>query len=443
MYITIKNLISVALFIIFFAGLQGGYYYFENRLQELGLLLVLILFLYTTVITGLTIKRPDFQWSWWVFATLLFIGYTLIIPAQRFSANTNMPIIPSILASREFLITFLCPTLYFLYRLGFEVERIEKIFVLALVTLIINYIFNYHRIDLEKAYFSSNHAIAGMVTYDPWRGYRLKPPSMAFFLLSVLAPMLVFMKITVSTKIRWLAICALLVYIWTLVLARSMGLSLLAAIAAYHLFFARKIRLGFFLLVLPFASVLIVSGIQTGIEELSKLDPETDGVRYKSGSLAWNSFLENPIFGFGQQSFYSLTEQSIFWYKFYSSDLGLLGILFKYGSVGAIVYISFSLFLIKRMIATNWAFKQIYGKINPVIFALLIVYLAFTINILLVPAYIFIQGLTAASFGIALTSIWRHKLTQPSTHAELRQLAKPKTLAGVHRAFFNKKVSNI
>lgn len=443
MYITIKNLISVALFIIFFTGLQGGYYYIDNRLQELGLLLVLFLFLYTTVMTGLTIKSPDFKWSWWVFATLLFIGYTLFVPAQRFSANTSMPIFPSILASREFLITLLCPSLYFLYRLGFEIERIEKIFVLALVILIINYIFNYYRIDLEKAYFSSNHAIAGMVTYDPWRGYRLKPPSMAFFLLSVLAPMLVFIKPAVSTKIRWLVICGLLVHIWMLVLARSMGLSLLAAITAYHLFFARKIRLGFFLLVLPIASVLIVSGIQTGIEELSKLDPETDGVRYKAGTLAWNSFLETPIFGFGQQSFYSLTEQKIFWYKFYSSDLGLLGILFKYGAVGAIVYISFSLFLIKRMIATNWAFKQIYGKINPVIFALLIVYLAFTINILLVPAYVFIQGLTAASFGIALTSIWQHKLAQSPAPTDLHRLVVHKTPAGVHRTFFNKKVSNI
>ena len=416
MRVTIKNMVSVALFIIFFTGLQGGYYFFANRLQEVGLLLSLLLFIYGAIMTAFTVKSADLRWSWWIFATIFFIAYTFVLPAQRFSVNAGVAMLPSMLASREFLIALLCPALYFLYRLGFEVERIEKIFLLALVMLILNYMFNYYRIDLEAAYFSSDHAVAGMVTYDPWRGYRLKTPNMAFFLLSILAPMFIFLAPGVSNKIKWFAMTGLLVYIWSMVLQRSMGASLITAILAYHFFFAKKFRLGLFFLVLPIASIMIVSGIQTGIEELSKLDPETDGVRYKSGMLAWNSFLKTPIFGFGQQSFYSITEQQLFWKKFYSSDLGLLGILFKYGSVGAIIYVAFSIFLVKRMIATNWAIKETYGKINPIIFALLIIYLAFTINIMLVPAFVFIQGITAASFGIALTSIWRHKLAL--THAQ-------------------------
>ena len=163
-------------------------------------------------------------------------------------------------------------------------------------------------------------------------------------------------------------------------------------------------------MVLPTLIIAIVIGVESAIDHLSKLDPETDGVRYKSGMLAWNSFLSTPIFGFGQQSNSTLTEQQIFWYKFYSADLGLVGILFKYGAVSAFVYIYFSIFLIKRIIITNWKYKQLYGKVNPVIFSLLIVYLAFTLNILLTPIFTYIPGITAGAFEIALTSIWIHKI---------------------------------
>jgi cell division protein FtsW (lipid II flippase) len=204
----------------------------------------------------------------------------------------------------------------------------------------------------------------------------------------------------------------LLVYVWLLVLQRTMGASLVVAILTYHVFFANKVRLGLLFLVAPAASVLTVAAIDAGISRLSQLDPETDGVRYKSGMMAWNSFLDYPFFGLGQQSFYTLTEQQLFWHKFYSSDLGLLGILFKYGAVGATIYIAFSIFLIQRMIRVNWAIKQRYGKINPTIFSLLVIYLACTLNIMLVPIFTYIPGITAAALGIALTSIWQHKLAE-------------------------------
>jgi hypothetical protein len=56
----------------------------------------------------------------------IFLAYAFFFPAQRFSVNASVAIVPSLFVSREFLISMLCPALYFLYRLGFEVERIEK-----------------------------------------------------------------------------------------------------------------------------------------------------------------------------------------------------------------------------------------------------------------------------------------------------------------------------
>lgn len=410
MKFTIKSLLSLGIFIALYTGFQGGRYFFANRVQEIGLLMVMGMFVYGAVVTALTIKTPDFRWSWWVFATIAFLAYAFFLPAQRFAANTGVSIVPSLFASREFLIALLCPSLYFLYRLGFSIEKIEGIFVATLVALIFSYLFHYFRMNLEAAYFSSDHTVAGLVTYDPWRGYRLKTPSFAFYLLSVLAPMFIFVSKGFLKKILWIFTTIIIVYIWILVSQRSMAASLIAAVFAYHFFLAKKERLGLFFMILPAAIILVTVGVSSAIDHLSKLDPETDGVRYKSGMIAWNSFLQTPLLGFGQQSNSTLTEQSIFWYKFFSADLGLIGILFKYGAVGAFVYVSFSIFLIQRMVVTNWHIKRIYGKINVIIFALLIVYVAFTLNILLTPAFTYIPGITAGSFGVAITSIWRHKL---------------------------------
>ncbi|MDZ4189451.1 MAG: O-antigen ligase family protein, partial [Hydrogenophaga sp.] len=393
MRITLKTAISIAIFIALYTGFQGGRYFLANRVQEIGILCAMALFVYGAVMTAFTIKSTDLRWSWWVFATLFFLAYTFVLPAQRFSANAGVSIVPSLFASREFLIALLCPALYFLYRLGFEVERIEKIFLVTLVALMISYIFHYFRMDLRAAYFSTNHAIAGLVTFDPWRGYRLKTPSFAFYLLSVLAPMFIFMSQGMTNKVKWILMTVLLGYVWILVSQRSMAASLIAATLAYHFLFAKKVRIGLLFLVLPALIIAVTVGVSSAVEHLSKLDPETDGVRYKSGMIAWESFLNTPLFGFGQQSNSTLTEQNIFWYKFFSADLGLIGILFKYGAVGAVVYIAFSIFLIKRMIVTNWMIKKTYGKINPVIFSLLIVYLAFTLNILLTPAFTYIPGI--------------------------------------------------
>jgi hypothetical protein len=426
MRITIKTLISVAIFIAIFTGFQGGRYFLANRVQELGILMAMLLFVYGAVMTALTVKSPNLQWSWWVLATFIFIAYTLVLPAQRFSVNVGVALLPSLFASREFLMAMLCPALYFLYRLGLEVEHIENILLAALVALIISYLFHYFRMDLVAAYFSPDHTISGLVTYDPWRGYRLKVPVMGLYLLSVLAPMLIFLSSGLLHKLKWMVMTGLLVYVWLLVLQRTMGASLVLATLSYHAFFANKVRLGLLFAVAPFTTVILVAAIDAGIEHLSRLDPETDGVRYKSGMMAWNSFLDYPFFGLGQQSFYTLTEQQLFWHKFYSADLGLLGILFKYGAVGAFIYIVFSIFLIQRMIRVNWAIKRRYGKINPSIFALLIVYMAFTLNIMLVPVFTYIPGITAAALGIALTSIWQHKLAE--------EFAKPSPQGAEQRA---------
>jgi hypothetical protein len=135
-----------------------------------------------------------------------------------------------------------------------------------------------------------------------------------------------------------------------------------------------------------------------------------DAVRLRSYSIAWESIKETPFLGFGQQSNYTKTEQDIFWYKFYSADIGITGVAFKYGFIGVAVYIFFSVFLVMRLVRSIWLYKYAYGRINPVMFSILVVLLTQLLNIILNTTLIFIQGLTLASFTIGITAVWRHKI---------------------------------
>lgn len=410
MKISVKTIIYGMLFVILYSGFQGGRYFLGNRIQEIGLLFVIILFIGGSVFSALLIRDRDLHWSWWVGATLLLLAYTVILPAQRFSVNAGVSIVPSLFASREFLMVMLCPALYFLYKLGFKVEYFERILIVTLIALILSYFFHYNRINLEAWFFSSDHNEAAMVTWDEWRGYRLKAPMTAVILSSIVAPILLCKQKRWFSKIFWFSFILILIYIWIIVSARTAAASLLLGAICYHFFLAQKERIGLLFLVLPLGTFAIYFGILEMIYVLSTLDPETEGVRYKAGEIALKSLMNTPIFGFGQGSFYTLTEQDIFWKKFHSSDIGLLGIAFKYGLVGFLIYIFFNFFILFRLVFVNIKYKNKYGGINIVMFALLLYSVMSLINIFTSPIYTFIHGVTAASFGIAYSKMWMEEL---------------------------------
>ena len=417
MKLKISALIGLAFFIIFYTGFQGGRYFLANRIQELGLLLSLGLFVYSALLSALQVRARDLRWNWWFFATLAFIAYTFFLPAWLFSQNASVPVLPSIMASREFLIIFFAPAIYFLYRMGYDLLSIERIFTFALVFLAFNYLFHFVRMDLVSAYFSTDPTIAGLVTFDPWRGYRLKPSSIALFTLSVLALIKLFSSRGALKTLVWLLVVIVVGYIWFLVKARSMAASLILAGLVYVLFFLRKQRLGMFFLSLPVMIMLVVTVTATVAGKLDNASSEGDGVRLKSYSIALDSIAKHPFLGFGQQSGYSKTEQDIFWYKFYSSDLGLIGTAFKYGLIGASLYIFFSVFIIQRLVRIIWLYRRVYGHNHALMVAICVVFIALFINILLNPALVYIPGLTLAAFSIGLTSAWQHKMQQQLTQA--------------------------
>ena len=418
MRISAKHLVSAALVVIFFTGMQGGKYILANRLQELGILFSLIVFSYSAFLATLNVKDKDLRWNWWVFCTLAIVGYKFIVPGYVFSQNYGEPMLPSIAASREILIVFFGAGIYFLYRLGFEVELIEKLFVGTLVGLIINYLFHYYRMDLPSALNSPDHNVSALVVYDPWRGYRLVPTTVAMFLLAVYAPMRIFERRSTKDVLIWLVIIAMAIHALLLFKGRAASAVIIMSSLMYVFFFLRKRYIGLFFLSLP----VIIAGFSFIVISMPGHLAEGDAgeqVRLESMKTAVKAIGDYPFLGYGQSSNYSRTEQDIFGPYFFSSDIGVLGTTAKYGLIGIAIYLFFSFFVIQRSVRTVWMYQKTYGKTQKLLIAICILHLSMLMNIILNPKLVFVDGMTLTAFLIGYTGALRHKIRKDQLNRQI------------------------
>lgn len=408
MLISGRALISFALFLVLYTGLKGGYYFLANRMQELGFLSLLSLFAYSALVASLNVKERDLRWSWWVFSTLAFVGYTLVLPGFLFSQHTGVSMLPSVFASREFLIAFLSAALYFLYRIGYRVEDIERIFFITVIALVFSYLFHYFRLDLEKAFFSPNPTIAAMVSWDDWRGFRLKPPGIALQFGTIMSPYMIFTSRSLISRILWLLAFLICIWSWSVLMARSTIAMMVVGVILYHFWFAYRSRLPLFFLSLP---VVIPAMTSVTINYFTMIESH-DQVRGKAYSIALDTLSKYPLFGFGQESQSTLNEQQIFWHKFFSADIGILGIAFKYGIVGTLLYYCLFLFALQRAVRTNWLIRNRTGRPNIILIAFTAKGIGDLFKFVLSVDYVYIEGILSAAFIIALTSIYQHRFKQ-------------------------------
>jgi len=421
MRISARTIASFMIGAIIYFSLGGGAYFLGGRLNVIALGFTVILFFYGAILAGLNVRENDFNWSVWFFGPLVFAAYILIAPAITFSINTGVSPIPSIAAGRAFRLLLFAPALYFLYRVGYRVEDIERVFIITLVLVILSYVFHYFRMDLVAAYNSTDYLVNSLVVYDPWRGYRLIPPGKALSLTTVISTILIFKANSGFKKLLFLSVFLLCLWIWSLVLARAVTAALLFAVLAYHFFFARKPRLGIFFMALPVLLVLATYATMESMQALAKLDPEWDGVRYKSYGIALDVLKQYPIFGFGQQSYATITVQQIFWYKFYPSDIGIMGVGFEYGIVGMVLYLYFAITSVSKLVSTNWLYREKLGTTNPQMIAITVLFISWVPSLAMSPQMTGSAGLVCLALAISLCAIWRHKLVGTSSPVPTRQ----------------------
>lgn len=414
--INIIPVLSILMFIALFTGFQGGRYYAGNIGQELGILCSGLLFVIGAFVSLFHIDRSE--WNRWVLLPVLLMAVIILLWGLVFAIRFGGNPFYNILASREFLFILLAPAIYLCGCSGMSEKTIERVVWAVFVASMLNYLLNYFRMDLREAFFSSDYRISSLVTYDEWRGFRLKPPLFAIMLGLLASIHLFFTSRKTYIRLFVLVTIALSLYIWSIVMFRSTLATMLLSILLYPLFFSRPNRIKLMILVLP----LLMIAAPVAVEFLYQNFTNAEGgnVRLKSYQTALAQIPSQLFLGVGEDSAFGQTYATLYGPTFFPSDLGLVGITFKYGLLGLLIYLYFHFSIFIRLCKTNWLMianeavlkksgvKQIGS--NSLIWALLIFFSAQTFNLVLNPGLAYAQGITVAAISVALTGLIKRRL---------------------------------
>lgn len=421
MNIKVKSLINFAVIFAIFTGFQGIRYFFQNRLQELGFLFLLMVFLYTATLAAVSQKNKDISWNLWFFSMFVFLAYVMVFPAYLFSLHTGAPIAPSMMASREFMGMFLAPCLYFMYRCGYTMKELERLVVVALCITVITYIISNFLIPKDVWFFSDDGFKRSVVAYD-FRGYRLMAPYVA---LQLAVPYFGYKALTENDG-RYTSIFFLLLYIWSFLLyqSRSLNAAVIVSIVFFFIFLRNKRHGPILLFALP---LLLVGLVAAGVNFINLLqDQAANGqdVRLTAILQAIQQIQAYPFFGMGMHSTTTITDGAWLSNKyFFAVDIGIVGIAYRYGLVGAMVYLLFVLYLFVSLINTHFRFTKLGLRTNPLVFALLAVMFGQIFKYYLSVDFILVQGNTLAALILAFNAIIREDLNNIEAEQRLQKPA--------------------
>ncbi len=397
----LQPVIMVMLFIAIFAGCQGGRYYFANRLQELGIASALALFA-LGLWQGL-FRLSKNEWLCWVRRPLILILGIMLISSVVFTLNFEGNILYSFFSAREFMLAFLGPGIYLLCRCGLPLATVERVVWAALVALMANYLYFYATMDLREAFFSPDHTVSNLVTYDEWRGFRLKPPLFAIMVGLLSALMLLMQSRRPGTIIWAIAVVALAAYIWSIVMFRSTLATMILSMLLYPIFLMRGNRLHLMVVVAPLAVVLVPVVAQLALTNF--LEADGGNIRAQAFALAFEHIPRNFLLGAGEDSAYGDTYQSLVAPFFFPSDLGLVGTFYKYGLLGTLLYLFMHGKIWRALWRANLAHTASHQRHSALLWGLLIFFTAQTFNLALNPGLAYAQGITLGSLALALAHL--------------------------------------
>ena len=395
------------LFMAVFAGFQGGRYYMANRLQELGIACALALFL-VGAWRGLFLLEYR-EWRRWVLAPIALVGGIMLVSSVVFNVNYSGNMLYSVFSAREFLLAFVGPGLYLLCRCGFDLGAAKRTVWMTFFALMVNYLFFYFTMDLRAAFFSTDHTVSNLVTYDEWRGFRLKPPLFAIMIALMGALALVFQRRGAIVRFAAIACIALAAYIWSIVMFRSTLATLLLSLALYPVLLSHSSRLKLVVVMAPLALLLLPAAAMFASDYF--LAADGGGIRAKAFALAIDHIAQHPLLGAGEDSAYGQSYQDIVARYFFPSDLGLVGVTYKYGILGVLLYLFMHGKIWRRLWAANLYWREYSGRIDPLLWGMLLFMTAQTFNLALNPGLAYAQGITAGSLALALASL--HLPTSP------------------------------
>lgn len=399
----LRWLIMLLLFMAIFAGFQGGRYYMANRLQELGIASSLALYLLGAW-QGLFLL-PNSEWRRWVIGPLCLILGIMGVSSLVFTLNYSGKLLYSFFSAREFLLAFVGPGVYLLCRCGLPLDSVRRVIWCALVALMLNYLVFYFTMDLRAAFFSSDHTVSNLVTYDEWRGFRLKPPLFAIMVALLAALALLRKPGNARVMLFALTVVSIGVFVWSIVLFRSTLASMLLSILLYPLFLAHRNRVQLMLVLLPVIVLVLPVTVTVALDNFMNADGGS--IRAKAFMLAIEHAPRHLLLGAGEDSAYGQSYQDIVARYFFPSDLGLVGVTYKYGVVGLGLYVFMHGKIWLSLWRANQAVRTSRGHIEPLLWGLLMFMTAQTFNLMLNPGLAYAQGITLGSIALALAALYQ------------------------------------
>lgn len=343
-----RPLLAQVLLLIGLLGAFGvGNYYPGLYVGEMAGLCVIVLHLWLVLETR--VKSRGYLMA--VLPAFALVSIVLLY-AYVFSARMEAPLLPSVLAQRDFVFFLLAPIAYLLCARGWGLDEFRRIFLLAALLALANYVAVLATTNLEAWASSGNAYLEAQVTYDEARGYRLKGPTFVFLFAALYFGWRMLRAKSALLLGLSLTLTALPVALLIINAPRSAVMAVVAALVLYGAFLSR-VRSTVLSVVL--ASALISAGIFF-VPYLVDAFLAAFGsdwsyeVRVESAERAWAYFLEYPLLGIGQESYQSISYQDLLGERFYPSDIGLLGLAFQYGLVGVIVYFSYGLWVLAGML---------------------------------------------------------------------------------------------
>jgi hypothetical protein len=390
----------IAVCLAVFAGFQGGRYYLANRLQELGIACALLLF--AVGAWRALFRLGQREWLCWTGLPVLLIGGIMGISSLVFTMNYEGRFLYSVFSAREFLLAFLGPGIYLLCRCGLPQGAVERCLWVSFVALMLNYLLFYFTMDLRAAFFSSDHTVSNLVTYDAWRGFRLKPPLFAI-MVALLASLALLRSAGGGVRIGALLTIGLAAWIWSIVLFRSTLATMLLSVLIYPLLLSHRNRVSLIIVLAPLG--LIAAPIVAGIAVDNFLGADGGSIRAKAFAQAFAHIPQHPLFGAGEDSAYGDSYQDIVAPYFFPSDLGLVGVTYKYGIAGVLLYLFMHGRIWLRLWQANIAVRETTGAGSPLLWGFLIFMTAQTFNLALNPGLAYAQGITAGTVALALACL--------------------------------------
>ncbi len=386
------------LFLALFAGCQGGRYYLANRLQELGIASALCLFVLGAWRSFFLLQLNE--WRRWVLGPVLLVGGIMTVSAGVFSLQHEGHFLYSFFSAREFMLAFLGPGVYLLCRTGLPIYDIQRVVWFAILALMVNYLFFYMTMDLKAAFFSSDHTVSNLVTYDEWRGFRLKPP-LFVVMVGLMGALVMLVQARGMRAVTFsLIVLSLAIYIWGIVLFRATLATLLLALMIYPVFLRRASRLGLLVIFSPLLLLSLPAVASYAMDTF--LMAEGGSIRARAYLAGIDYIGTHWLLGAGEDSAYGQSYQDIVAPYFFPSDIGLVGTAFKYGIVGLVLYLCMHAKIWFALWQANIIHRERAGRHDPLLWALLMFMTAQTFNLMLNPGLAYAQGITVGTLAFAL-----------------------------------------